>query len=189
MLHIGHVFNQIDAIVQLPHGAFNLGVAFVTDHHKLIAFFGQLGHLDVHLGYQRASGIKHLEATRLRFQAHRLAHAMGAEHQRGTRRHIGQVFDEDGTLCLEVVDHIGVVHNFVAHVDGRTKALQGPFDNFNGPVNPGAEAAGFGQQDFFDGHVYSTPKSLTSKRTGCPANGWLKSNRSQSGPHSRTRPA
>jgi hypothetical protein len=75
---------------------------------------------------------------------------MGAEHQRGAGRHVGQVFDEDGALGLEVVHHIGVVHDLVAHVDGRAEAGDGALDDLDGAVDAGAEAARLGQQHVMD---------------------------------------
>ena len=51
------------------------------------------------------------------------------------------------------------------------------------------EATRFGQQHFLRGLRHSTPSSFTSKRTGWPASGWLKSNSNQSLPTSRTTPA
>ena len=90
----------MNAVVELAHRALDLGMALVSDHDELVAFAVQLGNLDVHLGHQRAGGVKHLKAARLRFLLHRAADAVGAEHQGGAGRHFGQVFDEDRALGL-----------------------------------------------------------------------------------------
>ena len=192
--HLGHVLgvlDQVDALAQLAHRAFDLGVALVADHDEFIALLGQLGHLHMHLGDQRAGGVEDLEAALGGLGAHRLADAVRAEHQRGAGRHVGQVLDEDRALGLQVVDHVGVVHDLVAHVDRRAELAQRALDDLDGPVHAGTEAARFGQHHFVDVHVghHSTPISCTSKLTAWPASGWLKSNSSQSSPSSRTTPA
>ena len=78
----------MNAIGQLAHGAFHFGVAFVTNHDELIAFFVQLGYFDMHLGDQGAGRIKNSEAASLRFGLNCFAHTMRTEHQGGTRRHV-----------------------------------------------------------------------------------------------------
>ena len=150
--HVGLVFHQVDAFGQLAHRAFHLRVTLVADHEELIALFGQFGHFYVHLGHQRAGGIKNGEATRLGLVLHRLAHAVGAEHQGGAGGHIVQLFNKDGALFLEVVDHKSVVHDFMAHIDGAAKLLQGTLHNLDGAVYARAKATGFSQQDFFGVH-------------------------------------
>jgi hypothetical protein len=63
---------------------------------------------------------------------------------------------------------MGVVDDFVAHIDGGTELEQGAIHNFNGAVHTGTEAARLGQGDFGLGvqhSHHSTPMSLTSKRT------------------------
>ena len=52
------------------------------------------------------------------------------------------------TLLLEIVDHIGVVNNLVAHVDRCAEFLQCPLDNLDRTVHASAKAARLGQDDF-----------------------------------------
>ena len=66
----------MDALRELAHGALHFGVTLVADHDEFIALFVQLGHFHMHLGHQRAGGIKYLEAARLCFELHRLGHTM-----------------------------------------------------------------------------------------------------------------
>ena len=113
----------MNAAVQLAHGAFHLRVAFVANHDELITFFVQLGQLYMHLADQRTSGIENIKAQTLGFVLNGSAHAMGRKHQGSTSRHIGQVFNKNGALVLKVVDHIGVVHNFMAHINRRAEFL------------------------------------------------------------------
>ena len=121
----------------------------MANHDELVAFLVQLGDFHVHLGDQRAGRVKDLEPARTGFPLNGLAHAVGAEHQRRARRHVGQLLDEDRAFLLQVIDHIGVVNDLMAHVNRRAKLGQRPLDDFNGAVHPGAKAAWLGQKDFF----------------------------------------
>ena len=155
----------MDAAVELAHGAFHLGVAFMADHDELITLFVQLGHLHMHLGHQRARGIKNSEAALNGFVLNGAAHPVRAEHQGSAWWHVVQVFNEDGTLFFQVVDHKGVVHDFVAHINRTAKFVQRALDNFNRPVHARTKTTGFGQQDILYRH-HNTPIKRTSKVTG-----------------------
>jgi hypothetical protein len=159
--HIGHFLDQVDPVAQLPHRALDLGVPLVADHDEFVSFLGQLGHLDMHLGDQRTGGVVDPEATLGGFGTHRLAHAVRAEHQRRARRHVGQVLDKDRPLGPEVIDHIGVVHDLVPHVDRPSELAQRTLDDLDRTVDAGAEAARLGQHHLVDAHVghHSTPIS------------------------------
>ena len=98
-----------------------------------------------------------------RFLAHRFRHAVGGKHQGVAGRDVVQVFDKDGALGAQVVDDVGVVDDFVAHVDGRAELLQGPLDDLDGAVHAGAKAARLGQQNFafhFHSHTLTVQKSV-----------------------------
>jgi hypothetical protein len=58
-----------------------------------------------------------------------------------------EFLDEDGALGLEAIDHVAVVHHFVPHVDRRAELFQRAFDDGDGALDAGAEAAGVGEQD------------------------------------------
>ena len=114
-------------------------------------------------------------------------------------------------FLLQVVDDVGVVHDLVAHVDRRAEALQRALDDLDGAVDAGAKAARLGEDDFFESWPGAGPRqgrpsplggserreraqnripiSCTSKVTGRPASGWLKSKTSASSSTSRTTPA
>ncbi|MCY1539447.1 hypothetical protein D9M68_750340 [compost metagenome] len=70
---------------------------------------------------------------------------MRAEDRHRVRGHLGQLFDEHGALRLQVVDDVLVVHDLVAHVDGRAVAPQRVFDRVDGPHDAGAETTGLGK--------------------------------------------
>ena len=79
--HICLVFNQMDAAVELAHGAFHLWVTLVANHQKLIAFFGQLGHFHMNFGDQWASGIEYGKAASLSLCLYGFAHPVGRKNQ------------------------------------------------------------------------------------------------------------
>ena len=76
---------------------------------------------------------------------------------------------------------MGVVHDLVPHVDRAAELLERALDDLDRAVDAGAEAARLGQDHLLH---HSTPIRSTSKRTGWPASGWLKSN--STAPSSRT---
>ena len=88
---------------------------------------------------------------------------MSAEDQRRTRRHVGQVFDEDRALGLQVVDDVGVVDDLVTHIDRRAEAGQCALDDLDRAIHAGAKAARLGKHDLVDADVvaahHSTPIS------------------------------
>jgi hypothetical protein len=130
---------------QLAHRALRLGVAGVADHHQLQAVLVVALGLHVHLGHQRAGGIHRQHAAPRRLGRHRLRHAVGREDHRPVVGAVGEVFDEHRPAGAQALDDIAVVHDLVAHVDGRAPALQRHLDDLDRPVHPGAEAARRGE--------------------------------------------
>jgi hypothetical protein len=53
---------------------------------------------------------------------------------------------KNGALALQFLDHKAVVDDFLAHVDGRPKGLQGDADNINGPHHARSKATGLKQK-------------------------------------------
>ena len=97
--------------------------------------------LGVDLGDQRAGRVEHRQAARLRFVDHRLGDAVGAEHRHRAVGNFIQLLDEDGALALELLDHMAVVDDLVADIDGRAEFLERPLDDLDRPDDAGAEAA------------------------------------------------
>ena len=124
----------------------------MANHDELVALFMKLGHFHMDLGHQGASGIKDSEAAGFSFCLNGFAHTVCTEHQSGAWRYIAQFFYEDGTLGFKVIHHIGVVHNFVAHIDRPTKFGNGRFHNVDRTINACAETARFSQQNFLYAH-------------------------------------
>ena len=183
--------DEVDAIGHLPHRAFHLGMPSVADHHDVVALAVQALYFVVHLGHQRAGGVEHGEAARAGPLMDSLGHAVGAEDDHGSVGYLVELFDEDGAARAQRLDHVAVVHDLVAHVDGGAEVLERPLDDLDGPIDSGTEAAGIGEQDGGGGvhGIQLMPMMCTSSRTVLPASGWLKSTTPYSSVSSRTSPA
>ena len=73
---------------------------------------------------------------------HRLGHAMcRKDHRRVGFGDLVQLLHKNGAFCLEGFDHVTVVDDLVAHIDGRPVLLQRQLDDLDGAVDAGAEAA------------------------------------------------
>ena len=51
-----------------------------------------------------------------------------------------QLFDEDGALGHQALDHGAVMHNLVPDINRRAELLYGKLDDLNSPVDPGAKS-------------------------------------------------
>ncbi len=148
-------------------------MTFVAHHDEVIALAVQFCNFHMHLGDQRAGGIKDAKATDLRLMLDRLGHAMRAEDQRCALGHFVQRLDEDGPTLTQIFHHVCVVHDLVSHIDRCTKFLQGMFDDVDGAIHTRTKTSRFGQQHLLHSgrRHHSTPITSTSKVTGCPARG------------------
>ena len=82
---------------------------------------------------------------------------MRTKNQSGASRHIIQVFYEYCATAFEVIHHIGVVNDFMAHIHRRTKFQKCTVHDFNRSVYSGTKPTGFSQYDFLKGmHTCST---------------------------------
>ena len=130
------------AFRQLAGGADHLGMAGMPDQQDFAPLAELALGLDMHLGDERAGGIEKEQIPRPRRLGHRFRHAMGREHDgRAGIRDFVQFLDEDGALGLEALDHIAVMDDFMAHIDGRAVFGERKLDDLDGAVDAGAEAA------------------------------------------------
>ena len=105
--------------------------------------------LAMHFGDQRAGGVDGEEVALLRLGGDGFGDAMGGEDHRRLRvRNLAQLLDENRALGLQRLDDIAIVHDLVAHIDGRPEFGEGALDGVDGAHHPGAEAARRAQQDF-----------------------------------------
>ena len=66
---------------------------------------------------------------------------MRAENRRRTSRNVGKFFDEAGALRFKFFDDIPVVHDLMAHIDGRVVLGECPFDDVDCADDTGAKTA------------------------------------------------
>jgi hypothetical protein len=148
--------NQVNVPRGLTGGADDLLVALVPDQQDVVSLGGEPPGLVMHLGDQRAGGIDRAQPALGCLLAHlRGDPVRGENHHRALRDLLG-LLDEDRTALLERADHVSVVHNLLADVDGSAKALQRLLDGLHRPVYARAVTTGLREQDASGGHGHDT---------------------------------
>ena len=61
--------------------------------------------------------------------------------------HLVELVDEHRAELAQPLDHVHVVHDFVAHVDRRAEQRDGALDDVDRAIDAGAESTGVGEQD------------------------------------------
>jgi len=130
----------------LAGGAFDFLVTAVPDQQDVVVLGGEAPGLVVHLGDQRAGRIDGPQATALRFLADGRGDAVRGENNHRPLRHAVRLCHEDRAARFQFPDHVRVVHDLPAHVDGGSVALKGHLDCLHGPVDARAVTAGLGEQ-------------------------------------------
>jgi hypothetical protein len=64
---------------------------------------------------------------------------MGGKHHRAVIRAFVQFIYKDRAQTLKVLNYMAIMDNFVAHINGGAKLLDGLFNNLYGPVHTGAK--------------------------------------------------
>ena len=177
--HVGEGGKQVNRRVDLADGPLHLRMAGVADqdHGAALAHIA-LG-LGVDLGDQGAGGVQHRQPPRRRRPHHRLGHPVGAEHRVGAVGNLADLLDEDRALGLEVLDHMAVVDDLVAHIDRRLVLIQRPLHDLDRPHDAGAEAARLGQdhshsrRSRWGGSGGAAPVGICAPRDGGGARGWI----------------
>ena len=139
--------HQDDALRRLAHRPFDLLVALVADHHDRVAVGGEAAGRDVDLGHQRAGGVDRAQPASGGVLVHRRGDSVGGEDDHLALRHLGLLLDEDRAALGQLLDHVLVVDDLLAHVDRRAVEVEGALDRLHGAVDAGAVAAGSGQQN------------------------------------------
>lgn len=134
----------------------------MTDHDNMTACREMTLGTQVDLENQRARGIQHLKSTLFGIGVNFFGNTMGRKDHHGTCWHFIQLIYKNNTLGLEGIHHELVVHDFVTHIDRRTKFFNSLFHHMDGAVNAGAEASGSCENHFFHdaGSLYGRPKEL-----------------------------
>ena len=113
-----------DRVGRDRHRADRLLVALVADVDDAVALAGAHLHLVVHLGDERAHRVDDEAAALLGGRDHLGRRAVGRQHDRAARRHVGDVVDEHHALALEALDDDPVVDDLVVAVDGRLEGVR-----------------------------------------------------------------
>ncbi len=141
-------------------------MACVSDEHDLAPALEMDRGLAMHFRHQRAGGVDGEEIALLGVLGHRLGYAVGGENHRPVGgRHLVEFLDEDRALPAQPLDHVFVVHDFVADIDRRAVFLERALDRVDRPHHARAEAARGAKQDFQRGFmgVHGGSESLQSR--------------------------
>ena len=138
-------------------------MAFVADHDDFVILLIEAGYFFMDFGYQRAGGIKNAETTLCRFFLYSFGYAVSRVNQRCALWDIRQVIDKDGPFCPQIVHDEFVVNDLMADVNGRAELFECTFNNADGAVNAGTEAAGIGKDNgFFESCVFRFQTAFVS---------------------------
>ncbi len=142
--------NVLDRLHQVHLGrhltdcAFYLGVTRMPDQHDFPVLACVAATFVMNLGDQRAGRIDHRQPTIRRCFLDALGDAVSGKHRHRSRRNFIKLIDEHRAPSPQILHDMPVVHDFVTHVDRRSVFLQRAFDDFDCPLDAGAEAAGLG---------------------------------------------
>ena len=109
---------------------------FVADQDDRVVLLGVLHGFEVHFGHQWARGVDGSKLTPAGVLAHGGRDSVGAIEQWSAFGNLVQIVDENGTLVLEPLDHVLVVHDLVVHVDGRSEEFEGLLQALDRHVDP-----------------------------------------------------
>ncbi len=123
----------------------------VADHHDRVALGGEAPRRDVDLGDQRAGGVDRAQAAARGVVVDRRGDSVGGEDDHLALRHLGLLLDEDRAALGQLLDHVLVVDDLLAHVDRGAVELERALDRLHGAVDAGAVAARGREQDPFRG--------------------------------------
>ena len=156
---------------RLAHRALDLLVAVVADEDDRVALAGELHGLAVDLRHERAGRVDRLQAAALGLGVDGRRDAVGAEDgDRALGDRVVELLDEDRAAVAQLLDDVLVVHDLLAHVDGRAVELERALDRLHGAVDAGAVAARSGEEDLLGcvshavhERVYDPPRAATDR--------------------------
>ena len=135
---------------QLAERADHFRMVRMPDQEDFAAALEMDRGLAVHLRDQRAGRVQREEIAGPGVGRNRFRNPVGRKHHRcvGIVGDFGEFLDENRALGLQAVDHIAVMHDFVADIDRGAVDRERPLDGVDGPHHPGAEAPGRTKHDF-----------------------------------------
>ena len=128
---------------KLSDRADDFWVPVMTDEKNMAAASMMDLGLAMHLGHERAGRIDRQQVSHLRIGRYGLGHAMcGKHHRGGSVGYLAQLLHEDRALFLQALDHVFVVHDFVAHIDRCAVDSERLLDRVDGTHDTCAEPRG-----------------------------------------------
>jgi len=110
----------------------------VTDEQNLDVVAVETLNLAVHLRNQRAGCVNGVETAIIGGLRDRRGDSVRAKDQARTFGNLVDLVHKNGTASFELRHNVHVVHDLLAHVNGRTKTIEGLFDGNHSAVNAGA---------------------------------------------------
>ena len=138
--------DERDRVRRLALRTDDLLVRGVADEEDRVPALREAASLLVHLGDQRTCRVDRAEAAGGCVQVDLGRHAMRGEHADRALGHVLLGLDEDGATLLEAPHDVDVVHDLLAHVDGRTVLLEQALDRVDSALHPRAVPARAGEQ-------------------------------------------
>src|SRR5262245_14160814 len=101
----------------------------------------------MHLDYERAGGIDHLESALFRLLHDGVGYAVRAENDHRPGWNPLKAVDEYSTTLLQVGDDVPVVNDLMEHVHRRAENLERALDDLYRAHYTGAETTRLGEND------------------------------------------
>jgi len=139
-LNIVDLGNEMHGAADLPHRAFDLGMAFMADEDNVVTLLGRAAAFFVNLADQRAGGVDDMERAIPSIALDHARNTMGGEHGDGAAWDFVNFFNEDGAFVAQRLDDPFVVNDLVTDVNRRAIQRESPLDDFDGAFDPGAKA-------------------------------------------------
>ena len=117
----------------------------MTHQQNLVTLTGKPLDLGVHLGHQRAGGVERREIQVFGALPDGWRDAVRGENEIGPARDLVGLVHKDHATFGELLHHMLVVDDLLAHVQGRTMLFQCLLDGLDGPVDAGTVATRFGE--------------------------------------------
>ena len=127
--------NDDDPVRSFTKSSFDFNVFPMPDQKNDEFFLGITFGLKMDLGHKRACGVKHFKIPFHCLFPYLRGNSVGGKDRMGTFRDLIQFVHKDHPLFPQSTDHMAVVDDFMADINGRSELFQSLFHNGNGPVD------------------------------------------------------
>src|SRR5262245_34110175 len=129
----------MDLALELTNCPLDFGMAGMTNKNDDASLADIALALKVHSCDKRADCVQDRQATRLGIIRDGARHSVRAENRHRARWNFGKVLNEAGSLRLEALDDVPVMHYLVTHIDGGVEFFECALHNLDGPEYTGSE--------------------------------------------------